>query len=158
MKSQFGVTSLFLMKSAFSQNQIFYKKRNSYINFLLVFCLKPFVADTTFITLLLSQIYACTTSYWLLNIPGRKWWHHQNSCYKCCKTNVPCWFLSSFLQIERILNKLERAIHWLPPTQPIWPQKKPTFARSLNLTSLDLSWIKHNFHIFRLRIFLKMSF
>ena len=75
MKSQFSVTSSFLMKSSFSQNQIFNKKRNSYVSFFLVSCLthyrgyrkatpgcnelKPFVADIAFITWLLSQIYVC---------------------------------------------------------------------------------------------------
>ena len=97
MKSQFGVTSSFLIKSSSSQNQIFNKKQNSYVSSFLVSCLihyslvllfytpwklqktfrfsdvfrgyrkatpgcnglKPFVADFTFITLLLSQIYVC---------------------------------------------------------------------------------------------------
>ena len=50
MKSHFGgVTSSFLMKSPFSQNQIFNKKWNTYVNS------TPFVADITLITL--YQIY-----------------------------------------------------------------------------------------------------
>ena len=74
-QSKLGVTSPFLMKSSFSQNQIFNKKRISYTSSFQVLCLTPFVPDITFITLLLSQIYVCTTSYRLLNVPGRKWWH-----------------------------------------------------------------------------------
>ena len=41
----------------FSQNHIFNKKWNSYVNIFLVLCLTPFVVDVTVITLLLSQIY-----------------------------------------------------------------------------------------------------
>ena len=40
----------------FSQNQIFNKKRKSYVNFFLVLCFTPFVADVTFITLLLLNL------------------------------------------------------------------------------------------------------
>ena len=40
----------------FSENQIFNKKWNSYVNFLLVLCFTPFVADVTFITLLLPNL------------------------------------------------------------------------------------------------------
>ena len=76
-KSKLGMTLSFLMKSSFSQNQIFNKKRKSYASFFLVLCLTPFVADITFITLLLPQIYVCTSSYRLFNVPGRKWWHQQ---------------------------------------------------------------------------------
>ena len=71
MKRKFGVTSSFMMKSSFSQNQIFNKMRNSYASFFLVSCLAPFVADITFISLLFSQIYVCTTSYRLFNVPSR---------------------------------------------------------------------------------------
>ena len=49
LKSPFGVTSSVLMKSSFSQNQIFNEKWNSCINSFLVLCLEPFVADITFI-------------------------------------------------------------------------------------------------------------
>ena len=45
----FGVASSVLMKSSFSQNQIFNRKWNSFINSFLVVCLKPFVANITFI-------------------------------------------------------------------------------------------------------------
>ena len=128
------MTSSFLMKPSFSQNQIFDKKRISYVGFFLVLCLTPFVADITFITLLLSQIYVCTTSYRLFNVPGRKWWHQQSSqyfknlCYKCYKTYIQSCFVPSFLQTEQMSKKLERMFQWLPATEPIWPQKRPTFA------------------------------
>ena len=56
MKSQFIVTSSLLMKSSFLFSQTFNKKCNSYINFFLVLCFTPFVADVTFITLLLSNL------------------------------------------------------------------------------------------------------
>ena len=55
----------------FSQNQIFNKKWNSYVNFFLVLCFTPFVADVKFITLLLSNLL-CANSYRLLNVPARK--------------------------------------------------------------------------------------
>ena len=58
MNSKFGVTSSLLMKSSFLKKD-YNKKLNSYVNFFLVLCLTPFVADVTFITLLLSQIYVC---------------------------------------------------------------------------------------------------
>ena len=64
-KNKFGVMPSFRMKSSFSQNQIFDKKRKSYVSFFLVLCLTPFVAHITFLTLLLSQIYDWTTSYGL---------------------------------------------------------------------------------------------
>ena len=53
------------------------KKRKSYASFFLVLCLTPFVADITFNTLPLSQIYVCTSSYRLFNVPCRKLWHQQ---------------------------------------------------------------------------------
>ena len=48
---------IILDEIVFSQNQIFNKKRNSYVNFFLVLCLTPFATDITFFTLLLFQIY-----------------------------------------------------------------------------------------------------
>ena len=74
MKSKCDVTSSFLMKLSFSQNQIFSKKQNLYASFFLVLCLRLFVVDIMYITLLLSQIYVCTTSY---RLSDRKWWHQQ---------------------------------------------------------------------------------
>ena len=77
MKSRYDVTPSFLMKLSFSQNQIFSKKQNLYASFFLVLCLRLFVVYIMYITLLLSQIYVCTTSYRLFNVSGRKWWHQQ---------------------------------------------------------------------------------
>ena len=99
IKSKFGLTSSFLMKWSFSQNYIFNK--NSYAIFFLVSCLAAFIVDITFITLLLSQIYDCATSYRLFNaatpqniMTTRKGSIYlQNVCYKCYKTypaNI-CW-------------------------------------------------------------------
>ena len=76
-KSKLGVTSLFLMKLSFSQNQIFNEKRKLYAIFLVVLCLTSFLADITLITLLLSQTYVCTSSYRVFNVSGRKRWHQQ---------------------------------------------------------------------------------
>ena len=131
------MTSSFLMKPSFSQNQIFDKKRISYVGFFLVLCLTPFVADITFITLLLSQIYVCTTSYRLFNVPGRKWWHQQSSQHilKIYVINVTkhiskllcAEFPSNWTNIKKIRDDVPMA----PPTEPIWPQKRPTFAGSL---------------------------
>ena len=56
MKGKFSVMLSFLMKSSFSQNQIFNKMPNSYASFFLLPCLAAFVADMTFISLLLPQI------------------------------------------------------------------------------------------------------
>ena len=107
INSQSGVTSSFLIKSSFSENQIFHKKWNSYVNFFLVLCLTPFMADITFTTLLLSQIYVCANSYWQFNVPGRKWWHQQKYqdifkmlVYKCCKTYIQSYYVPSLLEIE----------------------------------------------------------
>ena len=66
------VRSSFLMKSSFSLNQIFNKKRNSYDSFFIALCLTASVVDITFITLLSSYIYVCTTSYRLFNVSGKK--------------------------------------------------------------------------------------
>ena len=95
-KSKLDVTSSFLMKSSFSQNHICNKKQKSYASFFLVLCLTPFVADITFITLLLSQIYVCTSSHRLFNVPGRIWYQtsakestsFQNLCCKCYETYI----------------------------------------------------------------------
>ena len=125
MKSQLGVTSSFLMKSSFSPNQIFNKKRNSYVSFFLVLCLAPFVADITFITLLLSQIYFSTTSYRLFHAHCRKWWHQLKGqhIFKIYVINVSkLIFKVTFCQV---------CFKWLPPTESIWPLKRATFAGSL---------------------------
>ena len=58
----------------FFQNHIFNKKRKSFASFFLVLCLTPFVADITFITLLLSQIYVCMSSHSLINVQNGKQW------------------------------------------------------------------------------------
>ena len=47
MKSQYG----YIDEIVFSQNQIFDKKWNSYVNFFLVLCFTPFVVDVTVLML-----------------------------------------------------------------------------------------------------------
>ena len=114
-KSKFGVASTFLMKSTFSQNQIFNKIRNSYTSFFLVSCLTPFEADITFITLLLPKVYVYATSYRLFNVPGRTWCYQQKGQH-ILKINVinvtKLIFKFSLCQvcfkIKQILNNLER--------------------------------------------------
>ena len=53
----------------------------------------------------------------------------QNLCWKCYKTYI---FNVTLLQVEQILNKLEKLFQWLPPTQPMGPQKRPTLVGSLS--------------------------
>ena len=96
---------IILDEIVFSQNQIFNKKRNSYVNFFLVLCLTPFATDITFFTLLLFQIYVWTNSYRLFNVSGRKRWHQQKGqhifkifVYKYYKPYI--YFVPSLLQIE----------------------------------------------------------
>ena len=135
MKSQFGYEEpmvIIIDEIVFSQNQIFNKKWNSYVNFFLVLRFTPFVVDVSAITLLLSQIYVCANSYRLFNVPDRKWWHQQKGqhifkmfVYNFYKNYVQSYFVPSLLQIEEMLNKLERVFQWLPTTQPTWPPKKP---------------------------------
>ena len=77
MKSQFGVMSLFLMKSYFSRKKSeilleFLLNRLSYVSLFLVLYLTLFVADIIFITLILPKTCVFTTSYQLFHVPGRK--------------------------------------------------------------------------------------
>ena len=51
----------FQEEQTWCDNQIFNKKQKSYASFFLLLCLTPFVTDITFITLLLSHIYVCTS-------------------------------------------------------------------------------------------------
>ena len=100
-------------ESSFSRNHTFNKKRNLHVSFFLVLYLTPFVADITFITLLLSQIDVCTSSYRLFNVPvmitsAKGPTNFQNLCYKCYKSYIQSYFVPNLLQIEQILKKLER--------------------------------------------------
>ena len=124
MKSQLGVTSSFLMKSSFSPNQIFNKKRNSYVSFFLVLCLAPFVADITFITLLLSQIYFSTTSYRLFHAHCRKWWHQLKGQH----------IFKIYVMFQNLYSKL-LFVKFAPNGSPNWTYltlKKGNFCRSLS--------------------------
>ena len=110
MKSQFAYEEpvvITIDEIVFSQNQIFNKKWNSYVNLYLVFCFTPFVVDVTVITLLLSQIYVIENSYRLFNVPNRKWWHQQKGqhvlkifVYKFYKSYIQSYFVPSLLQSE----------------------------------------------------------
>ena len=50
------IDEIVFSQKSFLFSQTFNKKCNSYINFFLVLCFTPFVADLTFITLLLSDL------------------------------------------------------------------------------------------------------
>ena len=78
-------------------------------------------------------------------------------------TYIQSYFLPSLLQLEQILNKLEKGFQWLPKPN-LFDLKKANFCRIPKLKSLKLNWINHNYHIFknifiqyffRLRFFLK---
>ena len=108
----------------FSQHHIFNKKWNSCVNFFLVLCFTPFVADVTFITLLLSNLRLL----FLMRLAE----DDDNSkifVYKFYKTYIQSYFVPSLLHIEQILSKLERVFQWLPLTQTTWPQKTPSFQK-----------------------------
>ena len=153
MKSKFGVTSSFLIKLSFSQNQIFNKMKNSYVSFFLVSGLAPFVADITFIVILLSQIYVCTTSYQLFNVPCRTWCHQPKGqhIFKTYVINVTeLIFKFSLCQIRFKLGKLTNSNECSsvsPNTTYLTSERN--FTRVPKLTSLKLSWINHNYHFFK---------
>ena len=65
--------------------------------------------------------------------------YFQNLCYKCYKTYIQCYFVLILLQIEQILNNLERVFQWLPQPNPFDLKKHQLLQGSLNLTSLKLS-------------------
>ena len=138
------MTSSFLMKSSFSQNQIFSKKQNSYVSFFLVLCLTPFAPDITFITLLFSNlrlnnflpIVQCARQEMMTSAKGLVYF--KNLCYKSYKNYIQSCFVPSLLQIEQILNKLERTFQWLPQLN-LFDLKKANFCRVPVLTNLKLS-------------------
>ena len=127
-------------------NQMFNKMRNSYVTSFLVLCLTPFAADVTvIITLLLSQIYVCTTSYRLFNMNGRKRLHQQRGPHilKIYVINVTkliskvalyqvCFKLNKYQ-----INQKECSNGSLRPTY--LTLKKANFYRVPMLTSLILS-------------------
>ena len=64
VESQFSVMPSFLMKLTSFKIRVL----RINVGFFLVFCLTPFMADITFITYLLSEIYVYTTSNRLFNV------------------------------------------------------------------------------------------
>ena len=153
MKSKFGFTSSFLIKSSFSQNQIFNKMQNSYVSFFLVSGLAPFVVDIMFIIILLSQIYVCTTSYQLFNVPGRTWCHQPKGqhIFKTYVINVTeLMFKFSLCQVRFKLGKLTNSNKYSSGSpNPTYLTSEKNFTRVPKLTSLKLSWINHNYHFFK---------
>ena len=75
---------LFWWNCLFFQSQIFKNKKwnstrivlnwLSYVSFFLALYLTLSLADITFITSLLPQVYVFTTSYRLFHVPRREWW------------------------------------------------------------------------------------
>ena len=66
--------------------------------------------------------------------------YFKNLCYKSYKNYIQSCFVPSLLQIEQILNKLERMFQWLP--QPnLSDLKKANFCRVPMLTSLKYTVI-----------------
>ena len=159
----------------FFQSQIFHEKWNSYVKFFLGLCFTPFKVDVTVITFLLSQIYVFANSYRLFNIPGRKWANYfQNFIYKFFKTYSQSSFVPSLVQIEQILNKLEKGVSGLRPAtlfkKRLWHRcflvNSETFLRStflqntsgrlfltfegsFSMKNLKLGCINHNYYIFK---------
>ena len=74
--------------------------------------------------------------------------YFKNLCYKSYKNYIQSCFVPSLLQIEQILNKLERTLQWLPQLN-LFDLKKANFCRVPVLTNLKLSWIHHNYRIFK---------
>ena len=129
MKSQFGVTSSFLMKSSFSKIRFLRIKSEIllefvinwllYVNFFVILYLTLFVTDITCITSNLDfhdflLILSYARQKVMTSAKGSAC--IQNLCYKCYNNLI---FIPSLLQIERILKKLQREFHRFPPTQHI---------------------------------------
>ena len=147
MKSQFGVKSSFFYEIIFFGNHIFNDKTKmllefvlnwlSHVSFFLRLCLTSFIAYITLITSLLYQIYVCTTSYELSNVPSLKWWHEQKGKHilKIYIINVTkLIFKVTLCHFHFKLNKYwqNRKGVLMPPTQPNLsglkkgqPQKSP---------------------------------
>ena len=91
------MTSSFLMKLSFSQNQIFNKKWTSYANFFLVLCFNTIHGWHHIYYPIVVLNLVCLNSYRLFNVPGRKWWHQQ-------KTNIFPKFL--FISVTKLIFKV----------------------------------------------------
>ena len=134
--------------------------QKSYASFSLVSCLAPtggwcHIYYATIVSNLRLHDFLrtvwCTRQNKMTSAKGSTYF--QNLRYKCYKIYIYIFYVAILLQINQILNKLERVFQWLHPTFTYLTSKTTNFNRVPKLTSCHFFRQVSIQNFFRLRFF-----